>query len=532
MLLLAACSSGLEELPELEASASTKTAESRVSSYGDNAEERTSGLVINSSTDLELTHDTLRGQQLIGLRFDNVKVPRGADIKDAYIQFKADEADSGSIKVRIHAHDTDDASGFSQGKNRDISKRSKTSKSVSWDIDAWKKRGERGSKQRTPDLDDVVEEVTDRKGWDAGNAVVFIISSDDKNDRRVAESYRGDKGGAPQLVIKYSGGDKSSGSRSAPVSSGPKVSSGDADYYVSPNGSDSNSGSKSSPFKTLYKVSQVVKPGDTVFLRGGEYKGKYQSYFGYDRSPFKTDGKKGSPITIMSYPGERAIVNGRDRRYSSYKSVCSPTLFKVTADYYVIKNITFKDSAGRGLFLRGKGNVVEGVKSHDNHCDGIYISGSDNRVENFESYNNNSRQNSGESADGIKVLNGSNNVVRECLVYGNSDDGVDIWDTKNTLVENCTSRDNGRGSAGDANGFKVGSRGSKNTGNTVRNNKAEDNNINFTTNNSTGVTLTGNVSRGADSVGFSIGKGNKACDNKSSGERNSVRYNQGCGNSW
>ena len=457
VLFLAACSSGLEgDLPDLEANASTKTAESRVSSYSDNAEERTSGLVINSSTDLELTHDVERGQQLLGLRFNNVKVPRGADIKDAYIQFKADEADSGSVKVRIYAHDTDDASGFSQGYNSGISKRSKTSKSVSWSIDSWKKRGERGSKQRTPDIDDVVQEVTDRKGWDYGNSLAFIISGSDKNDRRVAESYRGDKGGAPQLVIKYSGGE--SGSRSAPVSSGPKVGSGDADYYVSPSGSDSNSGSKNRPLKTLYKVSQIVKPGDTVFLRGGTYRGKYQTYVGYDRGAFKRDGKKGKPITIMSYPGERAVVDGSLRSYKQYKSLCSPSLFKITADYYVVKNITFKNSAGRGLYLRGKGNVVDGVKSYDNHCDGIYMSGSNNRAENFESYNNYSKQNDGDSADGIKMLGGSDNVIRNCLVYKNSDDGIDIWDTKKTLVENCTANDNGKGRTGDANGFKLGSR--------------------------------------------------------------------------
>ncbi len=207
-LLLTACTSGLEDAPELE-TAATKTTTSRISSDRDDAEERASGKVVTSSTDIELTDDIKRGQQRVGLRFNNVKVPHGTDIKEAYIQFKADETDSGAIKVRIHAHDTNDAPGFSSGKKRDISKRKKTSASKSWSIASWKKRGERGRKQRTPDLDKVVEEVTDREGWRSGNAMVFVISSSDKNDRRVAESYRGDKKGAPTLVIKYSGGSKS-----------------------------------------------------------------------------------------------------------------------------------------------------------------------------------------------------------------------------------------------------------------------------------------------------------------------------------
>ena len=207
ILLLAACSSGLEkELPELETTAATKKTESRISSDKDDAEERSSGLVINSSTDIELTDDRTRGQQLIGLRFSNVKVPRGATIKRAYIQFKADETDSGSITVRIRAEDTNNASSFPQGKNRSISKRSKTSASKSWKIPAWNKRGERGSRQRTADLSSLVKEVTSRKGWDQGNAMAFIISSADKNDRRVAESYRGDRKGAATLYVEYSGG--------------------------------------------------------------------------------------------------------------------------------------------------------------------------------------------------------------------------------------------------------------------------------------------------------------------------------------
>ena len=217
VLLLAACSSGLEEeLSELETAASTKKTESRVSSYKDNAEERTSGLVINSSTDIELTHDKQRGQQLVGLRFNNVEVPRGAKIKKAYIQFKADETDSGSIEVRIRAEDTNSASGFVQGRNKNISKRTKTSASKNWKIDKWSKRGERGSKQRTPDLSSLVKEVTSRKGWDRGNSMAFIISSGDKKDRRVAESYRGDKKGAPTLYVEYSGGERTSKPKAPP----------------------------------------------------------------------------------------------------------------------------------------------------------------------------------------------------------------------------------------------------------------------------------------------------------------------------
>ena len=214
--MLAACSSGLQEdLPELDTAGSTKTTESRISSDRDDAEEKVSGKVVLNSRDLELVYEG-KGKQTVGLRFNNVEVPRGADIKRAYIKFKADETDREAIRVRVWAEDTNDAAKFSDSK-RNLSKRSKTSASVRWQLDSWKKRGERGSKQRTPDLRNVVEEVTKRKGWDSGNSMVFLISDGSTYYRRVAESYRGDKKGAPVLHIEYRGGERTSPSKPKPA---------------------------------------------------------------------------------------------------------------------------------------------------------------------------------------------------------------------------------------------------------------------------------------------------------------------------
>ena len=51
----------------------------------------------------------------------------------------------------------------------------------------------------------------------------------------------------------------------------PKNSNGKV-YYVAPNGIDSNSGkSPDAPISTLTKAAELVKPGDTVFVRSGDY---------------------------------------------------------------------------------------------------------------------------------------------------------------------------------------------------------------------------------------------------------------------
>ncbi len=46
-------------------------------------------------------------------------------------------------------------------------------------------------------------------------------------------------------------------------------STGAADYFVAPAGSDANAGPKAQPFATIQRTQSAVKPGDTVFIRGG-----------------------------------------------------------------------------------------------------------------------------------------------------------------------------------------------------------------------------------------------------------------------
>ena len=65
--------------------------EKRIGVSSDDAEEASGGAVDITSSDLELTDDSLTvGIQTIGLRFPGVVVPSGATITDAYVQFTHD----------------------------------------------------------------------------------------------------------------------------------------------------------------------------------------------------------------------------------------------------------------------------------------------------------------------------------------------------------------------------------------------------------------------------------------------------------
>jgi hypothetical protein len=74
------------------------------------------------------------------------------------------------------------------------------------------------------------------------------------------------------------------------------------EYYVSPNGSDNNSGTLNSPWQTLEYALGQLSPGDVLNLRGGIY---YEHEIKVDLK-----GTALAPITIQSYPGERAVIDG------------------------------------------------------------------------------------------------------------------------------------------------------------------------------------------------------------------------------
>ena len=83
----------------------------RVDASSDDAEENTVGGINLTSTDVELTEDG--GTQTVGLRFNNVDIPNGATITNAYVQFQVDETNTGTVALNIAGEAADDAATFS-----------------------------------------------------------------------------------------------------------------------------------------------------------------------------------------------------------------------------------------------------------------------------------------------------------------------------------------------------------------------------------------------------------------------------------
>ena len=177
------------------------TSNTRISNGNDDVEERQSnGAISFTSTDLELVNDGAQGNQHVGLRFQNIQIPQGALINNAYIEFEADEAGTAGVNnpnLIISAHNNDNAPAFSST-NYDVSSRQITTNTIPWLITgSWVVN----SKYQTPNIASIIQEIINRQEWQSGNSIVLIIEG---TGRRTAEAYNGESANAPLLVIDYS----------------------------------------------------------------------------------------------------------------------------------------------------------------------------------------------------------------------------------------------------------------------------------------------------------------------------------------
>ena len=237
LVLLAACSSGLEpELPALETLAAPTTVRAAVSSASDDAEEVKDRPVKLTSTLLDL-----RAQggvlQLNGLRFQNLQIPPGAKIENAYVVFKGGAKDTQAISLELYGEATDNAATFTAAKG-DLSRRPHTAATALWKPESWTV----GKFYQTPNLAPVVQEVVSRSGWRSGNALALLIDGASSAGERSALAFGKGDGSAPELVVSYSGGDAAVNAP-APATPAPAATSGTLTLKLASTKDDAEEGS-------------------------------------------------------------------------------------------------------------------------------------------------------------------------------------------------------------------------------------------------------------------------------------------------
>ena len=223
-------------------------------------------------------------------------------------------------------------------------------------------------------------------------------------------------------------------------------------YYVASKGDDTGPGTMERPWRTLEKALAVVKPGETVHIRGGKYQ--------CDKTiMLLKSGEQGKPIRIWAYRNEEPVFNVKKGRG-----------FTIRGAYWHLKGLIISNATAAGLQLEGIGshhNVIERIQTHSNGDTGVNLTSgaAHNLVVNCESYRNFDPPTNGENADGYgaKFGIGQGNAFIGCRAWNNADDGFDCWYAGSGVrFENCSAWRNGQniwehpGFTGNANGFKLG----------------------------------------------------------------------------
>ncbi|NEA66064.1 pectate lyase [Streptomyces sp. SID12488] len=201
------------------------------------------------------------------------------------------------------------------------------------------------------------------------------------------------------------------------------------------------------------------------------------------------NGTSASRIHLQPYGSETVRIDGSNLPDGDW-------IFKLTADYWTVSNITFQNSPDSAVVCQSCAwTVWSNIKTINGGDSGFTLTGdstTNNTVRNIDSYGNYDPANHGENADGIAVKfgSGTGNLITGARLYNNSDDGLDFWSFSSPVtVEHTWAMGNGRNRwsdsafAGDGNGYKLGGDG-ETVAHVINNSAAWDNAGNGFTENS------------------------------------------------
>ena len=156
-------------------------------------------IVAGGAISLDRERHSLVTSQLIILRYQDVIIPQGAEIRSAFIQFMADDTDPpGNTDIIVNCELSTNSPVPSLA-FFDISSRTLTSSTVTWDAPPFTD-GSAGAAEKSIDLSIIVQEVVDQGGWISGNALSFILTSANL-DRFVAAYEKTPGGGFKSAVL-------------------------------------------------------------------------------------------------------------------------------------------------------------------------------------------------------------------------------------------------------------------------------------------------------------------------------------------
>jgi parallel beta-helix repeat protein len=191
---------------------------------------------------------------------------------------------------------------------------------------------------------------------------------------------------------------------------------------ASTSGSDSAAGTVDAPYRTAQQLADSLSPGDTGCLRGGTYV-----------EDLKVDhaGRSGAPLTITSYPGERAKIVGR-------------VWVTRNGDFVTMSNLDLNGTTAQGTnqdnlpspTVNGASDTFTGLDVTNDHHTICFAIGGPSGAASKTVIDSNRIHTCGvmpaaNHDHGIYVVTSSDAEITNNLIYDNADRGVQLYPAAN-----------------------------------------------------------------------------------------------------
>lgn len=168
---------------------------------------RSTGLTTPDFDQLAFGHHS-NGFAAIGLRFQNIDIPKNAVIDSAFVQLSSAENSLFDYTAKISSELSGNSLPFRLSLNN-IKQREKSLGFIDWEIKGNWFINDRNNLQRTPDISLLIEEVFSSPDWEQKNPLTFFVSGENalnplEQQTSVISFDAGIEEHFPELFIYYS----------------------------------------------------------------------------------------------------------------------------------------------------------------------------------------------------------------------------------------------------------------------------------------------------------------------------------------
>nr|MDT0657318.1 sigma-70 family RNA polymerase sigma factor [Micromonospora sp. DSM 115978] len=199
-----------------------------------------------------------------------------------------------------------------------------------------------------------------------------------------------------------------------------------ADIYVAPDGSDTADGSLDRPYATLGRAVEVVRPGQTIALRGGTYRPT-------EPVEIDTSGTAEQRIILSNYRAERPVIDAAGVPAEKW-------MVTHRGSYWTVQGLEVMNSRNHAyVCVSCRQNVFQRLSMHDNVRSGLTLRDPGtigNQVLDSDFHRNYDPRDRGRSGVGlaIKFGSGEGNLVRGCRAFDNADSGFDVGHFEDAIL--------------------------------------------------------------------------------------------------